>query len=173
MKNFDLLRYLKKWWFLIMIVVAAGCAFVYRFASSKQCYTATAVIQYTNVSSEDGLNADGSKLDTSEITSAAVINRTIEELGLSGNTESIRSKVTVKEVISADEGQRKENALSNGEEYSYTPTIYQVSFTVYDKNASGYARRVLDSLLSNYFKYYGEQHVDTELFPDDEAAGII
>ena len=167
MKNFDLLRYLKKWWFLIMIVVAAGCAFVYRFASSKQCYTATAVIQYTNVSSEDGLNADGSKLDTSEITSAAVINRTIEELGLSGNTESIRSKVTVKEVVSNDEDLRKENALSNGEEYSYTPTIYQVSFTVYDKNASGYARRVLDSLLSNYFKYYGEQHVDTELFPNN------
>ena len=70
-------------------------------------------------------------------------------MGLSGNTESIRSKVTVKEVISTDEGQRKENALSSGEEYSYTPTIYQVSFTVYDKNASGYARRVLDSLLSN------------------------
>ena len=58
MKSFDLLRYLKKWWFLIMIVTAAGCVFVYRFASSKQCYTATAVIQYTNVDSEDGLNAD-------------------------------------------------------------------------------------------------------------------
>ncbi len=117
--------------------------FVYRFASSKQCYTATAVIQYTNVSSEDGLNADGSKLDTSEITSAAVINRTIEELGLSGNTESIRSKVTVKEVISADEGQRKENALSNGEEYSHTPTTIRFR-SLFMIKCVGYARRVLD-----------------------------
>ena len=167
MKNFDLLRYLKKWWFLIMIVTAAGCVFVYRFASSKQCYTATAVIQYTNVDSEDGLNADGSKLDTSEITSAAVINRTIEELGLSSNTESIRSRITIKEVVSDDEELRKETALGNGEEYKFTPTIYQVSFTVYDKDASDYARRVLDSLLSNYFNYYGEQHVDAELFPNN------
>ena len=135
MKNFDLLRYLKKWWFLIMIVKAAGCVFVYRFASSKQCYTATVVIQYTNVDSEDGLNADGSKLDTSEITSAAVINRTIEELGLSSNTESIRSRITIEEVVSDDEELRKENALGNGEEYKFTPTIYQVSFTVYEKDA--------------------------------------
>ena len=167
MKNFDLLRYLKKWWFLIMIVTAAGCVFVYRFASSKQCYTATAVIQYTNVDSEDGLNADGSKLDTSEITSAAVINRTIEELGLSSNTESIRSRITIEEVVSDDEELRKENALGNGEEYKFTPTIYQVSFTVYEKDASDYARRVLDSLLSNYFKCYGERHVDAELFPNN------
>ena len=96
MKNFDLLRYLKKWWFLIMIVVAVGCLLVYRFVAANQAYTATAVIQYTNSQAADGLNVDGSKIDTSEITSATVINRTIEDLGLSSNTESIRSKITVK-----------------------------------------------------------------------------
>ena len=102
MKNFELLRYLKKWWFLIMVVTAAGCLLVYRFVSSNQQYTATAVIQYTNVNASEGLNADGTELDPSEITSAAVINRTIEDLGLTSSTESIRSRVSVQEVIPED-----------------------------------------------------------------------
>ena len=46
MKSFDLLRYLKKWWFVIMLVTAVGCLGVYEFISSRQSYTATAVIQY-------------------------------------------------------------------------------------------------------------------------------
>ena len=63
MKNFELLRYLKKWWFLIMVVTAAGCLLVYRFVSSNQQYTATAVIQYTNVNASEGLNADGTETE--------------------------------------------------------------------------------------------------------------
>ena len=27
MKSFDLLRYLKKWWFVIMLVTAVGCLY--------------------------------------------------------------------------------------------------------------------------------------------------
>lgn len=167
MKNFELLRYLKKWWFLIMVVTAAGCLLVYRFVSSNQQYTATAVIQYTNVNASEGLNADGTELDPSEITSAAVINRTIEDLGLTSSTESIRSRVSVQEVIPEDEETRKETALKNGEEYHYHPTVYQVSFAVDDQNAADYARKVLDALLSNYFNYYGERHVDSDLFPNN------
>ena len=167
MKNFELLRYLKKWWFLIMVVTAAGCLLVYRFVSSNQQYTATAVIQYTNVNASVGLNADGTELDPSEITSAAVINRTIEDLGLTSSTESIRSRVSVQEVIPEDEETRKETALKNGEEYHYHPTVYQVSFAVDDQNAADYARKVLDALLSNYFNYYGERHVDSDLFPNN------
>ena len=167
MKNFELLRYLKKWWFLIMVVTAAGCLLVYQFVSSNQQYTATAVIQYTNVNASAGLNADGTELDPSEITSAAVINRTIEDLGLTSSTESIRSRVSVQEVIPEDEETRKETALKNGEEYHYHPTVYQVSFAVDDQNAADYARKVLDALLSNYFNYYGERHVDSDLFPNN------
>ncbi len=167
MKNFELLRYLKKWWFLIVIVTALGCWGVYQFVADNQQYTATAVIQYTNKDAEQGLNVDGSKIDTSEITSATVINRTIEQLGLSANTESIRSKISVKEVVSDDEELRKETAIQDGEEYTYHPTIYQVSFSVDSKDAENYARNVLDAVLGNYFQYYGEKHIDTDLFPNN------
>lgn len=167
MKNFDLLRYLKKWWFLIMVIMAVGCAGVYQFISSKQSYTATAVIQYTNSQASSGLNADGTAIDPQEITSASVVNRTIQQLGLTASTEYIRSKISVSEIIPEDEQTRKETALSNGDDYEYHPTTYQVSFTVDSKDATDYARKVLDSLLSNYFDYYGETHVDTDLFPNN------
>ena len=68
MKSFDLLRYLKKWWFLIMLITAVGCLGVYEFISSRQSYTATAIIQYTNANASQGRNADGSKIDPTEIT---------------------------------------------------------------------------------------------------------
>ena len=95
MKSFDLLRYLKKWWFLIMLITAVGCLGVYEFISSRQSYTATAIIQYTNANASQGRNADGSKIDPTEITSASVINQTIQQLGLTASTESIRSKISV------------------------------------------------------------------------------
>ena len=38
----------KMWWFLIMLITAVGCLGVYEFISSRQSYTATAIIQYTN-----------------------------------------------------------------------------------------------------------------------------
>lgn len=169
MKSFDLLRYLKKWWFLIMLITAVGCLGVYEFISSRQSYTATAIIQYTNANASQGRNADGSKIDPTEITSASVINQTIQQLGLTASTESIRSKISVKEVIPEDEQTKKETALADGEEYEYHPTIYAVSFTVASKDATDYARNVLDAVLTNYFKYYSETHVDSELFPNNAS----
>ena len=169
MKSFDLLRYLKKWWFVIMLVTAVGCLGVYEFISSRQSYTATAVIQYAGPNVSEGLNADGTRIDPSEITSASVINKTIQDLGLTASTESIRPRISVQEVIPEDEETKKETALSNGDEYEYYPTTYAVSFTVDSKDATDYARNVLDSVLTNYFQYYSETHVDADIFPNNAS----
>ena len=169
MKSFDLLRYLKKWWFVIMLVTAVGCLGVYEFISSRQSYTATAVIQYAGPNASEGLNADGTRIDPSEITSASVINKTIQDLGLTASTESIRPRISVQEVIPEDEETKKETALSNGDEYEYYPTTYAVSFTVDSKDATDYARNVLDSELTNYFQYYSETQVDADIFPNNAS----
>ena len=169
MKSFDLLRYLKKWWFLIMLITAVGCLGVYEFISSRQSYTATAIIQYTNPNASEGMNADGSKIDPTEITSASVINKTIQELGLTASTESIRSNLSVQEIIPDDEETKKETALADGEDYEYYPTVYAISFTVASKDATDYARNVLDSVLTNYFQYYSETHVDSAIFPNNAS----
>lgn len=134
-----------------MLVTAVGCLGVYEFISSRQSYTATAVIQYAGPNASEGLNADGTRIDPSEITSASVINKTIQDLGLTASTESIRPRISVQEVIPEDEETKKETALSNGDEYEYYPTTYAVSFTVDSKDATDYARNVLDSVLTNYF----------------------
>lgn len=121
MKSFDLLRYLKKWWFLIMLITAVGCLGVYEFISSRQSYTATAIIQYTNANASQGKNADGSRIDPTEITSASVINQTIQQLGLTASTESIRSKISVKEVIPEDEQTKKRRRLPMVRSMNITP----------------------------------------------------
>lgn len=117
----------------------------------------------------EGLNADGTRIDPSEITSASVINKTIQDLGLTASTESIRPRISVQEVIPEDEETKKETALSNGDEYEYYPTTYAVSFTVDSKDATDYARNVLDSVLTNYFQYYSETHVDADIFPNNAS----
>lgn len=121
MKSFDLLRYLKKWWFLIMLITAVGCLGVYEFISSRQSYTATAIIQYTNANASQGKNADGSRIDPTEITSASVINQTIQQLGLTASTESIRSKISVKEVIPEDEQTKRRRRLPMVRSMNITP----------------------------------------------------
>ena len=48
MKEFQLLRYLSKGKFLILIVALLGAIGVYFYAGSQQVYTATTVIRYAN-----------------------------------------------------------------------------------------------------------------------------
>ena len=91
------------------------------FISSRQSYTATAIIQYTNANASQGKNADGSRIDPTEITSASVINQTIQQLGLTASTESIRSKISVKEVIPEDEQTKKRRRLPMVRSMNITP----------------------------------------------------
>lgn len=37
------------------------------------------------------------------------------------------------------------------------------------KDATDYARNVLDSVLTNYFQYYSETHVDADIFPNNAS----
>ena len=75
----------------------------------------------------------------------------------------------MQEASPEDEETKTETALGNGDEYEYYPTIYAVSFTVDSKDATDYARNVLDSVLTNYFQYYSKTHVDADIFPNNAS----
>ncbi|MBO7520281.1 MAG: GGDEF domain-containing protein, partial [Clostridia bacterium] len=89
MKEFQLLRYLSKGKFIILIVALVGAVSVYYYANSKQVYTATTAIQYSNDAIKDGLTPNGSKLDVSEIYSSTVIKGAIEDLGLNCSIDEV------------------------------------------------------------------------------------
>ncbi|MBQ9551343.1 MAG: diguanylate cyclase [Clostridia bacterium] len=169
MKEFQLLRYLTKGKFIIFFVALIGAVWVYFYASAQQVYTATTVIRYANGAISEGLTPNGSKLDVSEIYSSTVIKGAIEDLGLNVSVDEVRSKVKVRAIISEEEEQKKETALSKGEPYSYFPTDYVISYEADSDKSMNYAGNMLDAIIKNYYSFYSERYVDQLILPNNVA----
>ncbi|MDP4118187.1 MAG: GGDEF domain-containing protein [Bacillota bacterium] len=165
MKKFQILRYLNKAKYFIFAFALIGSILVYYYAISHQSYTAKAIIEYNSKDATKGLTPKGDKIDVSKVYSSRVITNAISELDTSTTMESIRSRTKVTPVIPEEETAKKEAALAGGKEYSYFPTKYMISFTAYGNGKAGFARDVLDSVIQNYFAYYSEEYVDTNVLP--------
>ena len=169
MKEFQLLRYLSKGKFIILIVALVGAIAVYYYANSKQVYTATMAIQYSNDAIHDGLTPNGSKLDVSEIYSSTVIKGAIEDLGLNCSIDEVRSKVRVNAVIPEDEDMKKEAMIKKGEEYSFFPTDYVITYAADSEKSMRYASNMLDAIIKNYYSFYSEKYVDQLILPNNAS----
>ena len=163
MKKFEILRYLKRFSFLIFLLSLAGSLLIYLYADNKQAYTASVVIKYTNSGVADGYAPDGSKLDVNEIYSSAVISQAMDALGASGKLSNIRSNVTVTPIIPDDQQKINDALIEKGEEITYFPNTYRVSLVVSGKQGANYARNMLDSILQSYCTYYTEKYVEQKL----------
>ena len=102
MKQFSILRYIRQFSLLILLVALVGSVAIYRYGQSKQRYVASAVIRYTNTGAKDGYTPDGSPLNVEEIYSSTVIDAALRDLGYEANVDSIRSNCYVEEVIPED-----------------------------------------------------------------------
>ena len=169
MKEFQLLRYLSKGKFIILIVALVGAISVYFYANSKQVYTATTAIQYSNDAISSGLTPNGSKLDVSEIYSSTVIKGAIEDLGLNCSIDGVRSKIKVRAVIPEEEEQKKEAIIKKGEEYSYFPTDYIITYEADSEKSTRYAGNMLDAIIKNYYSFYSEKYVDQLILPNNAS----
>ena len=163
MKKFEILRYLKRFSFLIFLLSLAGSLLIYLYADNKQEYTASVVIKYTNSGVADGYAPDGSKLDVNEIYSSAVISQAMDALGASGKLSNIRSNVTVTPIIPDDQQKINDALIEKGEEITYFPNTYRVSLVVSGKQGANYARNMLDAILQSYCTYYTEKYVEQKL----------
>ena len=163
MKKFEILRYLKRFSFLIFLLSRAGSLLIYLYADNKQAYTASVVIKYTNSGVADGYAPDGSKLDVNEIYSSAVISQAMDALGASGKLSNIRSNVTVTPIIPDDQQKINDALIEKGEEITYFPNTYRVSLVVSGKQGANYARNMLDAILQSYCTYYTEKYVEQKL----------
>ena len=163
MKKFEILRYLKRFSFLIFLLSLAGSLLIYLYADNKQEYTASVVIKYTNSGVADGYAPDGSKLDVNEIYSSAVISQAMDALGASGKLSNIRSNVTVTPIIPDDQQRINDALIEKGEEITYFPNTYRVSLVVSGKQGANYARNMLDAILQSYCTYYTEKYVEQKL----------
>ena len=84
MKNFQILRYLKKLLPLIFVFCLVATYGVYFKLSSSNTYIASEVIHYNDPQAEKGLAPTGDKLDVNEIKSSAVMSKVVDKMGLTG-----------------------------------------------------------------------------------------
>ena len=162
MKNFQIMRYLKKLLPIIVVLcVLATCAINLKLKNSNT-YVASEVIHYNDPAAEEGLTPTGSKLDVNEIKSSAVMSKVVERMGLTGiySVDSLISRVSITPLPDEDKVAQKEAKLEEGEEYVYEPSTYIVSFTATNNEGSVFARTILDETLDVYFAEYSQKYVN-------------
>lgn len=164
MRKFEFSRYIKKFLPFIVVLCILLTAAVYFVLSSSQKYVASTVIHYDYDMAKSGLAPDGTELDVNEIKSSAIMTKVTANLGLDEgiySIDSLLSRVNITEVIDADEAARKQAMLDNGEEYTEEPTTYIVSFVAKKNEGMGFARLVLDEIISIYYSEFGEKYLNS------------
>ena len=83
--------------------------------------------------------------------------------------DEIRSKIKVEPIIPEEEEQKKETALNKGDEYSFFPTDYIITYEAGSDKSMEYAGNTLDAVITNYYKFYSERYVDQLILPNNAS----
>ena len=162
MKNFQIMRYLKKL-LPIIVILCVLVTYAINFNLKKSnTYVASEVIHYNDPAAEQGITPTGSKLDVNEIKSSAVMSKVVDKMGLTGiySVDSLISRITITPLPDQDKVAQKEAKLEEGENYIYEPSTYIVSFTATNNEGSEFARTILDETLDVYFAEYSQKYVN-------------
>ncbi len=162
MKNFQILRYIRKLIPFITVFCLLATYAVYYKLSASNTYIASEVIHYNDEQAELGLAPTGEKLDVNEIKSSAVMSKVVDKMGLTGiySVDSLISRMEITPIEDADKVARKEAKLEEGEEYIYEPSTYIVSFAATSGEGSEFARTILDEVLDVYFAQFSRKYVN-------------
>lgn len=162
MKNFQIMRYLKKLLPIIVILCVLATYAINFNLKKSNTYVASEVIHYNDPAAEQGITPTGSKLDVNEIKSSAVMSKVVDRMGLTGiySVDSLISRISITPLPDQDKVAQKEAKLEEGEEYIYEPSTYIVSFTATNSEGSDFARTILDEALDVYFAEYSQKYVN-------------
>ena len=128
MREFQIARYLRKWWWIIAILSALSGVLFYSFVSSKQTYKAKTMIEFTNSRASEGLYPTGDKIDVNEIKSSSVILSALESLGRTDSVDSVRKRTTITPIISDEDSAIQAAKWEKGEAYEIFPTQYILTY---------------------------------------------
>ncbi|MBQ7000673.1 MAG: GGDEF domain-containing protein [Oscillospiraceae bacterium] len=164
MKQFQIMRYLKKYCAIIVACSLLMGLLCYGFMQQEmQKYTASTMIEYTNPTANDGKAPDGKSINVDELRSSQVVSQAMANLGHAEyNMDSIRDAITITPLIEDEELLMQEAQLEKGIEYKIYPVRYLVEFTTGVEYGKEYARTVLNEILDVYTVYYGQNHVNEE-----------
>ena len=166
MKEFQLMRYIRNWWWMIAVLSAISGVLFYSFISSRQTYRAQTMIEYTNDQAENGLYPSGDEINVQEIRSSSVISNALNSLGMSASVDSVRGRVSIAENLTDEQKAIQEVKWANGESYTLFPTQYIISYTTTAQESSTDARRVLEAIVDSYVQLYSEKYVSISKVPN-------
>ena len=124
MKNFQIMRYLKKLLPIIVVFCVLATYAINLKLNSSNTYIASEVIHYNDPMAEQGYTPTGSTLDVTEIKSSAVMSKVVDRMGLTGiySVDSLISRISITPLPDEDKVAQKEAKLEEGEEYIYEPS---------------------------------------------------
>ena len=165
MKEFKLLRYFKKWWWLVVACSVAGGIAFSLYALNGQTYVAQTVLAYTNVEAAQGKTPSGADIDPKQVMSSWVISQALENAGVSASVDRVRSRLSISEEIPDDVAAVRKAAWAEGMEYEYHPTEYVISYNSGADSSPDEARAILEAVVDGYYNYYGQHYVGTQMIP--------
>ena len=162
MKNFQIMRYLKKLLPIIIIFCVLATYGINFKLKNSNTFVASEVIHYNDPMAEQGFTPTGEKLDVNEVKSSAVMSKVVDRMGLTGiySVDSLISRLSIIPLPDEDKVAQKEAKLEEGEEYIYEPSTYIVSFTAKNNEGAEFARTILDETLDVYFAEYSQRYVN-------------
>ena len=162
MKNFQILRYLKRLLPLIIAFCLLATYAVYFKLSTSNNFIASEVIHYNDPQAEKGFAPTGDKLDVNEIKSSAVMSKVVDKMGLTGiySVDSLISRIDITPIEDRDKVAQKDAKLEEGEEYIYEPSTFIVSFAATSGEGPDFARTILDETLDVYFEQFSQKYVN-------------
>ena len=166
MREFQLVRYLKRWWWLIAVLSAISGILFYSFISSRQTYRAQIMIEFTNAQAEEGLYPSGDEIDVQEIRSSSVISNALASIGVDSGVDSVRSRVSIGEYLTDEQQAIQQVKWNNGEAYEIFPTQYIITYTSSTQESSTDARRILEAVVDSYIQLYSEKYVSITKVPN-------
>lgn len=166
MREFQLSRYIRKWWWLIAVLsVMSGIIFFY-IVSSNQTYKASMMIEFTNADAKKGLYPSGNAIDVEEIKSSAVIWNALESLGRSDSVDSVRRRTSVSAVVSDEDNAIQAAQWAKGNSYDFFPTRYIVSYESAKNESASSARQVVEAIVDSFIKLFSTKYMSISKVPN-------
>ena len=166
MKEFQLSRYLRKWWWIIAVLSILSGLFFYFIIASKQTYRAQTMIEYSNETAIDGLYPSGDKIDVEEIRSSSVIWNALDNIDRSDSVDLIRRRTSISPVISEQDSALQTAKWERGEEYEFFPTQYIVSYESENGGNASDARRILEAIVDSYIQTVSSKYMSESEIPN-------
>ena len=173
MKDFQILRYIKRWKYLIILMMVLGLSVFYMYLSGQQYYYATMKIEYLNNRAAEGYTPNGTKLNPEEIRAAVIVSSALEETGLDINIDYVRNSLSIEGILTDEEKDRKTALLNKGEEYNLKPTNYQVKLSLNSNYSEETVQSLLTAIINQYMTWYGNQYVITRAKPGILDADLL